>query len=99
MALTPNEPEAPLATPEADVVRDLERPRYGPVDLFRERLTTRLLWLFGGTVAADIALTAVAAFTGHDASGVRDGLHDVIPAETGLLGAAIGYYFGERSRR
>ena len=83
-----------LAVPE-----QLEQPEIGrSIDLFRERLTTRLLWVFVGTIGAEVAFAGVAMLTGHDVSPLRETLHDVVPAETGLLGAAIGYYFGERAR-
>lgn len=83
-----------LAVPE-----QLERPEIGKsIDVVRERLTTQLLWVFIGTIAAEVLFAGVAMLTGHDVSPLRETLHDVVPAETGLLGAAIGYYFGEKAR-
>jgi hypothetical protein len=84
-----------LAVPE-----QLEQPELGrSIDLVRERLTTQLLWVFIGTIASEVVFAGIAMLTGHDVTPLREALHDVIPAETGLLGAAIGYYFGEKARR
>jgi hypothetical protein len=109
LALTPGGGDPPqrlpaeLASREPEFLEvrgNLEKPDVGRnLDLFREKLTSRLLWLFGSTVIADVVLASVAAATGHDVTSARDLLHDVIPAETGLLGAAIGYYFGERAAK
>jgi hypothetical protein len=91
----PDEQPETLAVPD-----QLERPELGrSIDVFRERLTTQLLWVFIGTIGADVMFAGIAMWTGHDMSPLREMLHDVVPAETGLLGAAMGYYFGERSRR
>jgi hypothetical protein len=93
--------EVPTGEPELLAVSErLERPELGrSIDHFREQLTTRLLWVFGGTIGGEVMLAGIAAFTGHDTSAIRDIMRDVIPAETGLLGLAIGYYFGEKAAK
>ncbi len=100
MALDPNPESRSKEAETLEVAGRLEQPEIGRrIDFFREKLTSRLLWLFGGTVVLDVAVSGIASATGHDVSGFRDILREVLPAETGLLGAAIGYYFGERAAR
>ena len=70
----------------------------GRVDQFREKLAL-LLVLFGLTIALYAVLVAINVWLGQDASLLAQGLHEVLPAETGLLGAAIGHYFGTRAGR
>ena len=83
-----------------EVSGNLEQPQVGrSIDVYREKLTNRLLYLFAATIVLDFGLAAIDALTGHPFADVRDVLRDVIPAETGLLGAAIGYYFGERAAK
>jgi hypothetical protein len=82
-----------------EIAGALKYPHVGrSIDVYREQLTNRLLALFGGTVLIDVIMAGIATFTGHDFSAAREVIRDVIPAETGLLGAAIGYYFGARGR-
>lgn len=94
--MTPRDEEPELQ----ELSGKLEHPQVGrSIDLYREKLTNRLLYLFGATVILDFGLALVDAITGHPFTDVRDALREVIPAETGLLGAAIGCYFGERAAK
>jgi len=83
-----------------DVVRDIvsaEPPlrsaqaRLGMQELVRSSLAFALFILLGGTIWAAFA------HVGHsDWAQTKDLLLLIVPAETGLLGSAVGFYFGSR---
>jgi hypothetical protein len=66
------------------------------IDQTRAGLAWALVWIFGGTVAA--VLLIVALTSPHPASDVTELLRTLVPAETALLGSAVGFYFGTRTR-
>ncbi len=89
--------EEPTLSVEGDV--DESEPR-----LRRERahektragLAWALFLTFAGTV---LAVILVVAFGGHARSqDATELLKTLLPAETALLGSAVGFYFGTRSR-
>jgi hypothetical protein len=62
----------------------------------RSGLAFGFLLIFAGTIAAVLVIIAV---TGdHPAKEVSELLPTLIPAETALLGSAVGFYFGTKDR-
>ena len=64
-----------------------------------ERITReRVRWILASILAGMFLLTVAAAFAGaewgHQWANVREWLQAVLPAETAILGSAIGFYFG-----
>jgi hypothetical protein len=64
-----------------------------------ERITReRVRWILASFLAGTFLLTVGAAFAGaqwgHQWANVREWLQAVLPAETAILGSAIGFYFG-----
>lgn len=64
-----------------------------------ERITReRVRWVLASILAGMLFLTVAAAFAGaewgHQWANVREWLQAVLPAETAILGSAIGFYFG-----
>jgi hypothetical protein len=64
-----------------------------------ERITReRVRWVLASILAGTFLLTVAAAFAGaqwgHQWANVREWLQAVLPAETAILGSAIGFYFG-----
>ena len=66
------------------------------IDQTRAGLAWALVWIFGGTVAAVILIVALTS--PHPAAEVTEILKTLVPAETALLGSAVGFYFGTRNR-
>lgn len=61
----------------------------------RERMRGVLSTILAGTFAATILLVLVSVlFLGREWEQIRDAVTYLIPALTGLLGAALGFYFG-----
>ena len=97
MATEPSDPPSS----ERITVRDFEpQPQYrsfeGRVivqELVRTLVTLILLVIFGGTIYLTYQNLGGTNFTN-----ARDLLQALLPAETGLLGTALGFYFGSRSR-
>jgi len=89
--------EEPPLTVSGDV--DRQEPKTRPrrtVDDTRAGLAWALVAIFGGTVGAVIL---VVALNGHSpAAEVTELLKTLVPAETALLGSAVGFYFGIRTR-
>jgi Na+/H+-translocating membrane pyrophosphatase len=94
------EPDTVVAGPALSV-RDVDprEPTLGSghnIDKTRAGLAIGFLAIFAVTVVAAIL---IAALSSHEhVSDVNDLLHTLIPAETALLGSAVGFYFGTRSR-
>ena len=69
------------------------------VELKRERvrgaLTVGLFVVFAVTIAVCLAVVALADASRWET--VKDLLQILLPAETGLLGSAAGFYFGTRA--
>jgi hypothetical protein len=64
-----------------------------------ERITRETVrWVLASILAGTFLLTVAAAFAGaqwgHQWANVREWLQAVLPAETAILGSAIGFYFG-----
>jgi hypothetical protein len=64
-----------------------------------ERITReRVRWVLASILAGTFLLTVGAAYAGaqwgHQWANVREWLQVVLPAETAILGSAIGFYFG-----
>jgi hypothetical protein len=63
-----------------------------------ERVTReRVRWVLASILAGTFLLTVAAAFAGAQWgrwANVREWLQAVLPAETAILGSAIGFYFG-----
>jgi hypothetical protein len=82
-----------------EIAGQLQQPHLGrSIDIYREKLTSRLIALFAGTVLLESIIAETAMITSHDFSTVREVVRDIIPAEVSLLGTAIGYYFGVRKK-
>jgi len=65
----------------------------------RERITReRVRWVLASIIAGMFLLTVAAAFAGaewgHQWASVKEWLQAVLPAETAILGSAVGFYFG-----
>ena len=61
----------------------------------RSRLAYLLFWLFAVTVVAGIALNSF--LDPEAASQLNDWLERLLPAEVGVFGSALGFYYGSRS--
>jgi predicted aconitase with swiveling domain len=89
--------EAPLSV-EGDV--DDQEPRLRrrkrTVDETRAGLAWALVVIFGATIASVILVVALNGDA--PASEVTELLKTLVPAETALLGSAVGFYFGVRNR-
>ncbi len=64
-----------------------------------ERITReRVRWVLASILAGMFLLTVAAAFAGavwaNHWANVKEWLQVVLPAETAILGSAIGFYFG-----
>lgn len=89
--------EGPTLSVEGDV--DESEPRLRR-ERAHERTRAGLAWAlfltFAGTV---LAVILVVAFGSHGRSqDATELLKSLLPAETALLGSAVGFYFGTRSR-
>jgi hypothetical protein len=91
-----NQVDEGLSLEVISVSGNLERPEEDGLSLFRQGLTNKLIWVFGVTVVVGLGLSSLASQTGHDSTSILNFVHEVIPVETSLLGAAIGYYFAEK---
>lgn len=85
----------------AEIIADLPPPYTvgAKVELRREftrgTLTIGLFFVFGLTVV--VCLLAAIWAGANQWAAVKDLLQILLPAETGLLGSAAGFYFGTRS--
>jgi hypothetical protein len=66
------------------------------IDRTRAQITWAFIWIFAGTIAAVLLIVAVA--NPHQSSEAIDVLKTLLPAETAVLGSAVGFYFGTRER-
>jgi hypothetical protein len=63
----------------------------------RTQIAMRLVTMFSGTLAATFILTGIAAFNPiADKALIKDFASLAISAQVGLLGTALGYYFGAK---
>ncbi len=74
-------------------------PRERFQDQVRRNIASALVYSFMGTIVLSFALALY--FSGNQAawSNVKDLVQVLITAETGLMGAAIGFYFGSSTQR
>jgi hypothetical protein len=88
--------EPPLSVP-GDVDESEPRlRRQRTVEKTRAGLAWALLAIFAGTVLGVVLITAISSHArGQDASQL---LNTLLPAQTALLGSAVGFYFGTRNR-
>ncbi len=89
--------EAPALSIQGDM--DEREPRLGRgrnIEKTRAGLAWALFLAFAGTV---LAVILIVAFASHARSHEADELlKTLLPAETALLGSAVGFYFGTRHR-
>lgn len=72
------------------------RPYYA--GLFKEGARTLLAVTFAAAFLATLVCSFVGAIIGHGKwVNVKDWLQIMLPAETGLFGSALGFYFGSAS--
>ena len=90
-------PQQPAPGPNEIRLKDIYRPELKPLTarLVKERART----LLAGTFALAFLLTLCASFVGSLTKWgpVKDWLQVVLPAETGLFGSALGFYFGSNT--
>ena len=89
----PHRPRSPF-TLDAPLLIERERTR-GLDDLARSLIALALTILFGVTIVLAFAKTGNATTWAN----AKDLLNMLLPAETGILGSALGYYFGTRDRQ
>lgn len=99
--MTASQPGAPSAPVPPQAKRAVQLTEIVPAERIRtsERLTReRVRWVLSSILAGTFLLTVGAAFAGaawdHRWADVREWLEVVLPAETAILGSAIGFYFG-----
>jgi hypothetical protein len=88
-----------LSTLDVPAQLDSPRTRSVSIDDVRAKLAYAMVGIFATTVAADIAIVVFGHLSGPDLSAAKDIFHELIPAETGLLGSAIGFYFAGQAKR
>ncbi len=96
MATDPGGPPGELELYVSDVE---PRPRYQERHLWAQELVRSGLAL---VLTAILALTIIGAFIGALSSNwpnVKELLQLILPAETALLGGAVGFYFGSRQQQ
>jgi hypothetical protein len=82
------------------VITDIIYPKNRPYSarLYKERTRTWLAFTFSGAFLLTIAFSYAGAILGpHRWAPVRDWLQIMLPAETGLFGSALGFYFGSNA--
>lgn len=65
-------------------------------DWVRASITYTFIGIFALTVIASLI---VVIWFGKDYPDMKDLLQPLLPAETGLIGSAVGFYFGSETRR
>lgn len=66
--------------------------------LFKEGARTLLAVTFAAAFLTTLVCSFIGAVIGHGKWGaVKDWLQIILPAETGLFGSALGFYFGSAS--
>jgi hypothetical protein len=90
-------PQQPAPGHPEITLKDIYRPELKPLTarLVKERART----LLAGTFALAFLFTLCASFVGSLTKWgpVKDWLQVVLPAETGLFGSALGFYFGSNT--
>jgi hypothetical protein len=89
----PNAPESLEVGPQQQVVREAPYNQAKYHDDVRKVTTYALLGLIGATVLASFYVLVWQHSVWPDA---KDWLQALLPAETALLGSAIGFYFGSK---
>ncbi len=91
----PRGPQAEVVTLESGAFSGVQATVEQKRESVRAWIALMLLAIFGLTVIA--ALLAV-IFSDAESQVVKDLLEVLLPAETALLGSAVGFYFGAESR-
>lgn len=93
-----NIPQQPLNGPPGITMQDIPSPQIRKLSgsrLVQERARSFLASTFAVAFLLTLAGGFAGSLTAHW-SDVKDWLQVVLPAETGLFGSALGFYFGSR---
>ena len=84
-----------------DVPEQLEKPSTQSVSIddVRAKLAFGMLGIFALTIIADIGISVFGHLIQADIGTAKEAFHELIAAETGLFGSAIGFYFAGQGKR